>query len=114
MKSFNLFLFSCLLFSSTSAFAQKTYTPSQLMEMVRSGNPPEQKTPTSQYLDVEYYACRGKVDEMTSAIGSNYPVVTVLDTDVAIIKKIWTNDAAMMLACSKPDKRLVITTAQYK
>lgn len=95
------------------AIAGKTYTPAQLRSMVRSGNYPKQGSPSTQSQRMDYSTCIAKVAALVSSVQPEYPTSTVLNTNIARIEKVWTNDAAMTLSCSAPDGKLVITTAPY-
>ncbi len=97
-----------------SCLAARTYTPEQLRGMVNSKNYPAQGSVTTHTENIGFDMCIAKVESVTSAISENYPVETVVSTNILILKKIWINDAAMTLTCSKPDATLVITKAPYK
>lgn len=102
-----------ILFFSPSAYAEKTYTPDQLRRMVNSGNPPEQVSPTTQTKTMPFDSCIISVDTIIDSIEPNYPTKVIAKTNIVYTVKIWTNDAAMTLSCSQPDRKLVITTAKY-
>lgn len=94
--------------------AATSYTPAQLRALIAAGTPPAQSSPTSQSQVMSFSACVSKVKDIVDAVGSNYPTDTVVDTVILHITKVWTNDAAMVLTCSKPDGKLVITTSKYR
>lgn len=98
---------------STSASAQKTYTPAQLQRMVQSGSYPKQGAPSTQTLSIDYVSCIAKVESIVASVRPNYPAQTVASTNLMRIEKVWTNDAAMTLSCSASDRKLVITSAPY-
>lgn len=98
---------------SATANAQKTYTPAQLQNMVQGGNYPKQGTPSTQTQSIDYVACIAKVESVVVSVQPNYPAQTVVNTNLMRMVKLWTNDAAMTLTCSAPDKKLVITSAPY-
>jgi hypothetical protein len=98
---------------SSPAFSEKTYTPAELRSMVQSGNYPKQGSPSNQSQRMDYSACIAKITAVVSSVQPEYPTRTVLNTSIARIEKVWTNDAAMTLSCSAPDGKLVITTAAY-
>lgn len=63
---------------------------------------------TSQAMSFE--KCILVQDEMKNALsGTQYKVLTIVDTDIALIRKYCTNDGVVMLTCSKPDLKLVTT-----
>lgn len=63
---------------------------------------------TSQTMSFE--KCTEVQNEMTGALnGTQYKVLAIVDTDIAIIRKYCTNDGVIMLTCSKPDLKLVTT-----
>lgn len=95
------------------SFAGKTYTPSELRSMIQSGKYPAQGTPSAQSQPMSYSDCVAKVTAVVSSVQPEYPTSTVVNTAIARIEKVWTNDAAMTLSCSAPDAKLVITTAPY-
>jgi len=96
-----------------TALAEKTYTPAQLRQMVGSGKPPKQGPVTSQKVELPFDACVAKVKSSAAAVSENYPVQPIVDTSVLVTVKVWTNDAAMTLSCSKPDGLMLVTTAKY-
>ncbi|WP_220813087.1 hypothetical protein [Pseudomonas paralcaligenes] len=98
---------------SFSAYAENTYTPEQLRKMVNSGHPPEQGSPTTQTQAVSFGLCVAKVNEVLAAVKEQYPVKVIVQTEALHVTKVWTNDAAMMLSCSQPDRKLVITSSKY-
>lgn len=54
--------------------------------------------------------CTDVQNEMTDSLnGTQYKVLTIVDTDVALVRKYCTNDGAVILTCSKPDLTLVTT-----
>jgi len=98
---------------SAPASAQKTYTPAQLQSMVQSGNYPKQGALSTQTQHIDYVACIAKVEWVVASIGPYYPAKTVVSTNIMRMDKVWTNDAAVTLTCSAPDKKLIITFAPY-
>ena len=103
---------SAMIFSFP-ANAAKTYTPEQLRKMVESGKPPKQGTPTTQTQVMTFNVCVGKIDAIVNSIEEQYPAKNIVQTKLLYMVKVWTNDAAMTLSCSQPDKKLIITTAKY-
>lgn len=95
------------------AYAEKVYTPAQLRSMVKKGKYPQQGKPAMQSERMDYATCIAKVTALVNAVGTEYPTSTVLNTNIGRIEKVWTNDSAVTLTCSAPDRKLVITTAPY-
>ena len=63
---------------------------------------------TSEIMSFE--KCSSVQNEMTNALkGTQYKVLAIVDTDIAIMRKYCTNDGAIILTCSKPDLKLVTT-----
>lgn len=102
-----------LLIISFSAFAAQTYTPRELRQMVGVGHYPAQGRASTQTKYMSFSACVSTVKGVVSSISGEYPTETILNTGIAYLVKVWTNDSAMTLTCSKPDKKLVITSAKY-
>ena len=98
---------------SSPAIAEKTYTPAQLRQMVGSGNPPKQGKPNTQKESMSFSSCVSKVNAIVASVRDNYPAEVVVRTNLVHLAKIWTNDAAMTLTCSAPDKLLIITASKY-
>ena len=101
-----------LLFS-LSAFAAQTYTPRELRQMVNSGNYPAQGSVSTKTQAISFSACVSKVKGVVSSVSGQYPTQTIVNTGVMYMAKVWTNDAALTLSCSKPDRKLIITAAKY-
>ena len=99
---------------STSATAERTYTPAQLRSMVNSGNYPDQSDPITKTQRMDYADCIAKVESVVASVSPNYPNKTIVSTNLMRMEKLWTNDSAMTLTCSASDKKLVITSAPYR
>lgn len=91
---------------------KKTYTASQLRQMVDSGAYPKQGEAVTQSAETDFDSCSGKVQALLLSV-ADYPARTVLSTNAARIEKVWTNDGAITLSCSAKDRKLVVTTAPY-
>lgn len=105
-----------LLFSlslSANLYAYSTYTKEQLNDMYRAGSMPSQASPVSKSAKLSFGSCIRKSKEIISSVSSNYPVQTLVDTSIMYSVKVWTNDAAMIVSCSQPDQKIVITTSKY-
>ena len=109
----NAFTVAMLLMLPLTALAEKTYTPAQLRKMVESGKPPKQGPPSNQKVEMPFSECVAKVTSTSNAVRENYPVHVLVDTAVLFTVKVWTNDAAMLLSCSKPDGAFLATTSKY-
>jgi hypothetical protein len=96
------------------AFAQVTYTPQQLRSMVDQGRPPAQGAPSTVSETADFSSCARKVHGVVASVRPNYPAQVIVDTSSMVLAKVWTNDAAMTLTCSGPDRKLVITKAPYR
>jgi len=102
-----------LLIISFSVFAAQTYTPRELQKMVGAGNYPAQGGTSTQTKDMRFPTCISTVNNVISSISGEYPTEIIANTAIMYLVKLWTNDSAMTLTCSKPDKKLVITSASY-
>lgn len=92
----------------------KEYTPSQLKQMINSGNYPQQGEAKSESSRMDFSDCVLTTKALLSEIAGNYPVSTIADTSVVYSVKAWVNDAALMVTCSQPDGKRVITQSPYK
>ena len=97
----------------SDCFAQITFTPAELRRMVEAGKPPKQGAPSTRSEPMNYASCVAKIKAIVASVRPNYPTETILSTNIGLIEKVWTNDAAMTFTCSAPDNRLVITTSKY-
>ena len=105
---------SLLLSSSIPALAQKTYTPAQLRAMVNSGRYPDQGAASTQTKTMDYSQCIATLESVVGAVRPNYPAQTIVSTNLMRVEKVWTNDAAVTVSCSAPDRKLVMTSAPYR
>jgi hypothetical protein len=92
----------------------KTYSPAQLTEMVKNGKFPDQKALVTESKNMDYTQCILEVEGIVGAIKNSYPTITVASTNILRMEKIWTNDSAMTITCSAPDRKMIITSATYK
>lgn len=98
-----------------SAFAGKTYTPSELNRMVDNGQYPEQgPVSTTETKSILFSDCILAVEDIMSQIRDFYPVETIVNTGLIYMVKAWTNDGAITATCSKSDKKMVLTVAPYR
>lgn len=100
---------------STAAYAQKTYTPSQLNRMVETGQIPAQGPARElQSRSLSFTECKTVVEGVMSQLRGSYPVRTIVDTGILYTVKVWTNDGAITASCSGPDRKMVMTQAPYR
>lgn len=93
--------------------ADKTYTSQQLKALVDAGKFPPQYEPTQKSDSLEFAPCKGMVRQTLRDIGTNYPTRTLLDTPQILSVKIWTNDGAIVMTCSK-DGKFVMQQSKYR
>ena len=99
---------------ATTAYAQKTYTPSQLNRMVNGGQYPDQGPVSTQTKAMSFSACKLTAESIMSQIRGSYPVRTIVDTGILYTVKAWANDGAITVSCSEPDRKMVLTQASYR
>nr|DAJ40404.1 MAG TPA: hypothetical protein [Caudoviricetes sp.] len=96
-------------------FAQaKEYTPSQLKQMINYGDYPQQGEAKSESSRMDFSDCVLKTKVLFSQIAGNYLVSTIVNTSMVYSVKAWVNDAALVVTCSQPDGKRVITQSPYK
>ncbi|MCI0558590.1 MAG: hypothetical protein MN733_08850 [Nitrososphaera sp.] len=110
LKAIKFYLIGALLIPGM-AEAAPVYTPAELRSMVNSGNPPQQGKPSSQSQTMDYGLCAMTVGFAVEAVSPDYPTQTLHDTDTAIMEKVWTNDAAVILTCAYG--KLITTICPY-
>jgi hypothetical protein len=92
-----------------------TYTKEQLNSMVGAGNYPEQgETRVVDSKPMVFEDCKNAASNMFSAISAHYPVRTAVDSSLLYIGKAWTNDGVVMVTCSEPDKKMIVSQSSYK
>ena len=109
-------LLSCgalLLTLTVPAWAEKEYTPEQLRQMVAAGRFPAQLAPAEEEKNVEFSQCKEVVRSLMSDVQPDYPVRTLRDVPALLQVKLWTNDAAVVMSCSR-DGRLVVQKSLYR
>lgn len=105
----------CCLFVACSSFADTNYSKEQLNNMASSGNYPEQEDAVTKSANpMSFEDCKSGALSMYSQVVGDYPVQIVVDTDILYVLKLWTNDGAIVMSCSGPDQKRVVTVAQYK
>ncbi|ENO7355537.1 hypothetical protein ACB404_003776 [Morganella morganii] len=83
--------------------------------MVKAGNYPEQgETRVVDTKPMTFDECKNAASNMFSAISDHYPVRTAVDSSLLYIGKAWTNDGVVMVTCSEPDKKMIVSQSPYK
>lgn len=103
-----------LLCAAAPVIAQKTYTPAQLRSMVQSGKYPAQGPVFTESREIDYATCVLSLEEAINAVKPQYPSATVVSTNLMRSEKLWTNDAAVTITCSAPDRKMIMTSAKYR
>ena len=76
--------------------------------MAASGQYPEQESPVTKSVQVVDF------DHCKQDAYNSYPANVIVDTNVLYIVKFWTNDGTVMISCSEPDGKKVVTSSAYK
>ncbi|MHB4675714.1 hypothetical protein ACYB5H_03340 [Klebsiella pneumoniae] len=98
-----------------SASAATTYTKEQLNSMDASGQYPDQEPPVTKSVEaVDFDRCKQDAYSIYSQISGSYPAKEIVNTGVLYVVKLWTNDGAIMVSCSEPDGKKVVTQSSYK
>lgn len=100
-------------FTTNANSADKSYTKAQLNEMVKSGKYPPQLPPQEKTETIEFPACVAMTRKTVADVRDNYPARIMVDTPILLSAKIWTNDGAIVMTCSK-DGKLVMQQSKYK
>ena len=112
-KIYPVFLCAALLTFASGVLA-KEYTKEQLVRMANNGDYPDQGPPeTLANKPISFAACVESVRAISSSLGG-YPYNIVLNTVDVYMVKMWTNDAALVATCSRPDGNMVITKSAYR
>lgn len=112
MRKFLLVASLSLAFSTA---ASTSYTKEQLNSMAASGQYPEQESPVTKSVQVvDFDHCKQDAYNIFSQISDSYPANVIVDTNVLYIVKFWTNDGTVMISCSEPDGKKVVTSSAYK
>ncbi|EPN8563104.1 hypothetical protein ACT35X_000863 [Enterobacter hormaechei] len=105
-------LFAAIAFNVGAA---TTYTKEELNNMDAAGQYPAQESPVTKSVEnVSFDECKSSARDIMNQIAGNYPAKEVVDTGVLYIVKIWTNDGVIMVSCSGPDNKKVVTQSDYK
>lgn len=97
------------------ASASTTYTKEQLNSMDDSGQYPEQESPVTKSVEyVDFDTCKDNARGVYNQVVGNYPAKEVVDSGVLYVVKVWTNDGAILVSCSEPDGKKVVTQSAYK
>lgn len=98
-----------------NASASTTYTKEQLNSMDTSGQYPEQEPPvTKSSENINFAECRNNASSIYSQVADSYPAKEIVNTDSLYVVKVWTNDGVIMVSCSEPDGKKVVTQSSYK
>ena len=100
--------------SISAANAGKTYTQSQINEMVNTGNFPEQKLVDTKTHKTSFRACKAAANRMMADIGATYPVEEIVTTRALYMVKMFTNTGTVLITCSKPDETMVLSISDYQ
>ena len=95
------------------AWAAQEYTPEQLREMVSAGRFPPQSAPAQETKALAFPECKAVVRSLMEDVQPAYPVRTLKDAPALLSVKLWTNDAAVVMSCSR-DGRLVVQKSLYR
>ena len=100
---------------SLGASASNTYTKEQLNSMAASGSYPGQESPVTKSVEsVSFERCKQDTYGVYNQVAGNYPAQEVVNTGILYIVKIWTNDGVIMVSCSGPDGKKLVTQSSYK
>ena len=83
--------------------------------MAASGHYPEQEATgvrSSEYLS--FGDCKSSAYGVYIQVADNYPAEIIVDTTVMYVIKVWTNDGAIIVSCSRSDSKKIITQSAYK
>ncbi|MCS4388865.1 hypothetical protein [Klebsiella quasipneumoniae] len=109
------FLLVASLSLAFSAAASTTYTKEQLNSMDASGQYPEQDSPVTKSVEfVDFYRCKESAYSIYSQVSDSYPAKEIVNTSVLYVVKLWTNDGVIIVSCSEPDGKKVVTASAYK
>lgn len=66
--------------------------------------------------ELDFDSCIALQNQFASDLTSsgNYKVVNIVDTDILSIKRMCTNDGSVLVTCSKPDNKMVLTKSPHK
>lgn len=102
-------------FMAFSASASTTYTKEQLNQMDLSGQYPEQESPVTKSVEnVSFDTCKENASNIYSQVVGSYPAREIVNTNELYIVKVWTNDGVIMVSCSQPDGKKLVTQSSYK
>lgn len=97
------------------ASASTTYTKEDLNEMDATGQYPAQESPVTKSVEhVDFETCKDNARNIYNQVVGNYPAKEVVDSGVLYVVKIWTNDGAILVSCSEPDSKKVVTQSAYQ
>lgn len=98
-----------------SAFANVTYTKEKLNAMFASGKLPKIGPMVAKDESaMEFSDCRANAIGLYTSSAENFPAKVIVDSGVIFIAKIWSNDAELVITCSRSDGKRTITQAAYQ
>ncbi|QGF21977.1 hypothetical protein PQB85_gp20 [Erwinia phage Midgardsormr38] len=112
MKKTAILLFTVIAFGASAA---TTYTKDELNSMDASGQYPAQEAPITKSVEaISFGQCKENASSIYNQVSGNYPAKEIVNTGILYVVKIWTNDGAIMVSCSEPDGKKVVTQSSYK
>lgn len=93
---------------------ERTYTSTELKAMISKGVFPEQNPPVHDSQNMYFSECAATVKSSIESVQDSYPAEIVVNSNVMIVGKIWANDGAVVMTCSEPDQKLLITKSSYR
>ncbi|WP_338515724.1 hypothetical protein VRB80_13235 [Erwinia aphidicola] len=112
MKKTAIFLLTAMTFGASAA---TTYTKDELNSMDASGQYPAQEAPVTKSVEsISFDQCKANASSIYSQVSGSYPAKEIVNSGVLYVVKLWTNDGAIMVSCSEPDGKKVVTQSSYK
>lgn len=93
--------------------AKKTYAPEQLQAMIQQENYPQQGESTTETIIMDFPECVAVAKQIASEVQPGLPVKTIMDNNIGFINKLWTRDGVVVVTCSAPDGKQILTKASY-
>lgn len=83
--------------------------------MDASGQYPEQESPVTKSSEVvDFDSCKENAHNIYSQVYGSYPAKEIVNTSALYVVKLWTNDGAIVVSCSEPDGKKIVTQSSYK
>lgn len=66
--------------------------------------------------EMDFTSCVLLQNQTAEAISSsgNYKVVNIVDTDILKVKRMCTNDGSVLVSCSAPDNKMILTKSPHR